>query len=516
MNNVPPSATGKMNFIQVLRGISALGVVLFHIQDYTLNLGGTISSPQFYIPDFFGETTRLFFAISGFVMTWLICEKPAKNFLFHRFLRIYPAYWTAVVLAVFSYTVFLGSYVVSPRDFFQTLTLLPIGQEQFALRVEWTLVFEIFFYIICSLFTHPWLKKIYPFFLVIWIGLIMAGNEAVKNAVPNGLDILLDPRNLAFLFGGLAYYLTRLNIRFNGKQAILVFGSLAGAYILGYYIHDGAIRKTLLLHTVSGESVRALFMGLFVYAAIYIPFNPQSFWVRFGDYSYGVYLTHAPIIYITYMLFLKSGLSLNGLPAIIALTIALWVGWQFGRFDVWLHQWLKNQHIIFTPQLKAFVIFVVLAVFGLHYAPYLKTLTASKEISEPSFSSLNPALVITDTPGGGVVDAINQSNQFLVAQGWAVDRELNTPVQSIIMTANEQILSIEVVRIIRQDVAQYLGSSILNPDFGWQIKSDLSSLPPASYLINIYAQTEQGKYHLINAKPYTIIIKTDDVIIFIP
>lgn len=154
-----------MNYsLQIARGIAAV-IVSFH----HLFLG-----PYFKIyPDSILKSTHInllgglavyfFFALSGYVLTLSINKKSkdARTFLKERVIRIYPEYilWT---LSAYFLWLFLGrewihlNYTPSGfSDWFHTLSLIPpiLYSDSFAtlLSVAWSLVYEMYFYVLFAL-----------------------------------------------------------------------------------------------------------------------------------------------------------------------------------------------------------------------------------------------------------------------------------------------------------------------------------------------------------------------------
>src|SRR3954454_2537178 len=102
---------GRFQELDVLRGLAALAVVLFHY----LTRYDQIYTPRGDVPFGFPFGTsgvELFFVISGFVifMTLARCAS-ASDFLISRFSRLYPTYWAAVLL-----TWIIGSMWPLPRQ----------------------------------------------------------------------------------------------------------------------------------------------------------------------------------------------------------------------------------------------------------------------------------------------------------------------------------------------------------------------------------------------------------------
>lgn len=144
-------------FIQALRGVAALLVVLFHgsrfLSPYGTGIGNTLFGH--------GGTTgvHLFFILSGFIMTYTTpATGPAvvRPYMIKRFTRIWPTY------VIWSLTYWVVSALVTNRPLFNepnvtkrlisTLTFIPSpGTPPLftppLLPVGWTLNFEIYFYL---------------------------------------------------------------------------------------------------------------------------------------------------------------------------------------------------------------------------------------------------------------------------------------------------------------------------------------------------------------------------------
>src|SRR5512138_1205717 len=97
-----------------LRFGAALGVAVFHLMFYSW-AGASIGAPQSFehffaadiqFPDaspftWFGWVgVEIFFVISGFVIANSASNATAKEFLFGRALRLYPAVWVASTLSL--------------------------------------------------------------------------------------------------------------------------------------------------------------------------------------------------------------------------------------------------------------------------------------------------------------------------------------------------------------------------------------------------------------------------------
>ena len=113
----PKTPTSRVDAIDVLRGLSCLAVVLYHVRvDLWIGWWRIRSYPEQYsafdhavswlsVPcPFLGYAIVLFFIISGFCIHYPNAGKqamPWPRYLARRFLRIYPPYLTAILFTAF-------------------------------------------------------------------------------------------------------------------------------------------------------------------------------------------------------------------------------------------------------------------------------------------------------------------------------------------------------------------------------------------------------------------------------
>ena len=159
----------RVVFVQALRGIAAMAVVLTHAQVF-------INGPRFLdIGDRVFHNAPagvdLFFVISGFIMahtTWRLVATPkaAGVFMAKRIIRLWPVYAVATAV-MFAITRGLPNAAFHPpaRALLGTLAFLPVEPHGTApfygypiLHVGWTLVYEVWFYVLfaASLLAGRW------------------------------------------------------------------------------------------------------------------------------------------------------------------------------------------------------------------------------------------------------------------------------------------------------------------------------------------------------------------------
>jgi peptidoglycan/LPS O-acetylase OafA/YrhL len=134
-----------------LRGLAAVAVLVLHVS--VLRLGGHPGMQDFVAQ--LQSGVQVFFVISGFVISRpfvvaLLDGTPRPNlsrYARRRFVRIFPAYWVALVCAA----VFFGAPLSGPRDWLLHLLLLQTySSYQFnrGIGIAWTLSVEVSFYVL--------------------------------------------------------------------------------------------------------------------------------------------------------------------------------------------------------------------------------------------------------------------------------------------------------------------------------------------------------------------------------
>lgn len=156
----PPRLTTapRLGWLDALRGYAALVVVLFHLSPSVL--GPELHHAIYRTIDFGKYGVLLFFLVSGYVIPMSLEKHGSlRRFWIGRLFRIYPAYlFAAVVLIACTATV---PAVLRGETFSSVLghaSMLsdPLGLRG-ALRVFWTLSYEMVFYLmVAGLFAWRW------------------------------------------------------------------------------------------------------------------------------------------------------------------------------------------------------------------------------------------------------------------------------------------------------------------------------------------------------------------------
>jgi len=147
--------------VQALRGLAALLVVSVHIGAYDgfearyFAISAPLTAPLARIGNI---GVDLFFIISGFIMIASTLRPDGRSlrpieFFKRRCIRIYPAVWIiglAMLPIYFRWPALVDAHRSIKPDLIASYLLLPQAGSPL-LRVTWTLVFEMYFYVVFAM-----------------------------------------------------------------------------------------------------------------------------------------------------------------------------------------------------------------------------------------------------------------------------------------------------------------------------------------------------------------------------
>ncbi len=148
---------GKLQGLQVLRGVAALLVVYHHLK-YSLGVPSTeVSGTRVLATNLGAIGVDIFFVISGFViaMTASRLDKDWRAFLASRIARVVPLYFTLstfmLLRELIVHLVFSGQALPSVNSIFNSYCFIPLLDTQTysspLCANGWTLSFEMWFYL---------------------------------------------------------------------------------------------------------------------------------------------------------------------------------------------------------------------------------------------------------------------------------------------------------------------------------------------------------------------------------
>ncbi|HEY9295199.1 MAG TPA: acyltransferase [Phormidium sp.] len=295
----------KLNLLQVYRGIAALLVVMVHI---TITSVDTLNQVTFFNVFRAGWSgVDYFFVLSGFIMVYVhrsaIGKKDQlKSFLVKRAVRIYPIYWIITLTLGCLFLVipgFANNQDLSLGHVIASLLLIPQKdphfKDKFILEVGWTLIYEIYFYLLFSI--AIWLKPKHSVpILSAWLLVtILHYRKIIK--FPQEfflLETVFGDMNLEFVLGCMAGYIV---IKYNnkiGKYRWILFGIANLGYVILEMLAAWGKLETGRIPTFG------VLAALLIIAATSIDLKDSpkipALLIFLGDASYSIFLTHMPVI----------------------------------------------------------------------------------------------------------------------------------------------------------------------------------------------------------------------------
>ncbi|WP_315098523.1 acyltransferase [uncultured Cellulomonas sp.] len=334
--------TRRVYSLQWLRFVAALAVVVYHAAVYQSLMLPTAWAVQ-YVPGWLGAVgVSLFFALSGYLMSSAMQRYDAPQFLLHRLVRIYPPFFVVVALVLVAA---IWSPIKPPVDGF-ALSLLPYGGGTYPLGVEWTLVFEIAFYVFVAVLIVLRRERSAASVLVAWLGLVL-----VHNVVwPDDPSIVVFPAH---------------DLPFVGVTTGFAFGMLLPLVLRTWAPHPvvALIVATALWQYGSSQGITGGRWGLGLGSALVV-LSLARFqgWQpvfgdtpvgrlgnRLGNYSYMLYLVHVPVIRTLYAT--VPGIGYNRVVA-VALVAAVLASIPLGELDVRMYRRLKARVDASSPTVR--------------------------------------------------------------------------------------------------------------------------------------------------------------------
>lgn len=342
----------KVSNIQVLRGLAALAVVVFHARDEVDGVGIPTTLPHL-IGGAFG--VDVFFVISGLVMVHASVPlfgkaRSALLFFAKRLARIVPLYWAVTLLFVFlnpeaargdldngAFSQFVGlSLGFLPY-------LAPVNPESFPVYpLGWTLDYEMAFYVCFALVIALPRRSAVAVLTLGFVGLVTAKPMVT---LPPWLSYLGSTQILEFVAGLLIAEMALSGWRLTMPAAAApVVGGLAAMMAFSPWTDFwwGTWRGIAW-----GVPAAALVGGLALCPPAERPGPVRRGLERLGDASYALYLVHYGL-YAAIEALLGRAMDLTRLPPIpfmlLLIGSAVVAGFAVHRvFEVPVTRWLQRR-----------------------------------------------------------------------------------------------------------------------------------------------------------------------------
>lgn len=313
----------KINNIQALRGLAIVMVVLFHTMLNERRYG----LPDWILPEFFkagAAGVDLFFVISGFIITTVAKGRfqqagAIKDFVWNRVTRIYPLFCFYALIFLLSFYLISKVMAVttsfgSSYDIASSFLLLPQRFFSPILPVRWTLVHEVYFYLVFTFFLflpeRHLLKCLMLFLFLVVIGNLIFEYETTWRHP--WLTLYTNPLTVEFIAGcAVAILIHRRGVARYGLAALTAGGLGLIAVIVFFFM--------IMSREVPEGWTRIFLFGVpstfMVYGAVAMEVrdarNFSTLLGRLGDASYSIYLTHLQAL--TIVGFACSRLKVNAL-----------------------------------------------------------------------------------------------------------------------------------------------------------------------------------------------------------
>ncbi|MFI8949183.1 acyltransferase family protein [Streptomyces sp. NPDC053750] len=300
---LPPPAPRRLYVIDGIRLLAALMVAAHHYAgtwraDRPGNLiwdrpVSEIMPTVFRVASYGWIGVEIFFVISGFVISgFVICMscwgRTPRQFFVSRVIRLYPAYWFAVL---FTTTVLIAVPGVWERlrlrEVLLNLTMLQAGSDVPNVDgVYWTLWAELRFYLLFLVVVAMGLTyRRVVLFCCVWGAVAMLAPAADLPL----LELIANPEGAWYFIAGLALYLMH---RFG--QDLLLWGILGMAWLMGQMELGNRIEYVERVSSWRG-SVAIFTVFLLFMVAVALGHTDRIRWkwlVTAGALTYPLYLIH--------------------------------------------------------------------------------------------------------------------------------------------------------------------------------------------------------------------------------
>ncbi|BAL91421.1 putative acyltransferase [Actinoplanes missouriensis 431] len=293
---------GRLSAIDGLRLLAALMVAMYHFTGYTPGVRhawGIESRDAFpwlhQISQYGWLGVELFFMISGFVVCMSCWGRTPGAFFRSRIVRLFPAYWAAIVITTIVVT--LWPVVRERKPWNEILINFSMLQEGLGAPnvdgVYWTLWNEGLFYLLFAFLV--WRGLTLKRTIIFGYGWLIASAFAARSGVPL-IETFLQPGYAPFFVAGIALYLI-----YRFKSDIVLWGMFGLAFIMAQYRTSEMLRfynkkySLEMLQPAGALLVGGFFLVLTLVALGYTSRIQWRWLTTAGALTYPFYLLHENI-----------------------------------------------------------------------------------------------------------------------------------------------------------------------------------------------------------------------------
>ena len=284
----------KIYNLQALRGIAILLVLFYHI----IPIEGKYNSSFIVVSDIFkiGKIgVDIFFVISGFIMA-IVTKNYFKDknkffkFIYLRFIRIYPLYWFYTILLLpilFLKPEWINSSQNGHVDLISSIFLFP-SETLPLIMVGWSLIHEIYFYIVFSGLILLINRSKLLLYTLFWLAIIIISNNIIDTNSPL-INLIINPLTVEFILGVL------IGIYFSKYKYKIKFPKILLFLLFIYLLLIPSIYELEKIHDWSRILIYGVASFFIVFLSIEIErqgtiFN--KYLIIIGNASYSIYLSH--------------------------------------------------------------------------------------------------------------------------------------------------------------------------------------------------------------------------------
>lgn len=346
----------KLNNLHAIRAIAALGVFIHHVEEFKKH------SQIFSIGDYKGisalggTSVTAFFALSGFLITYLLIKEKEANktihirfFYLRRMLRIWPLYFLTLIIYKIILPELPFDILESLQNNIITLQYESITNISLPAWLEWLLLIFLLPHILLSLGVvfnpaHVWSIGVEEFFYIFWPWVILLSSHYIKiffkilisyllllysslmflmylsNSTSSD-NIFLSIAKFTFSF----FYFERISCMSIGAIAAYIFlfkkntilKKIQSAWIfipsmvtLSYMILNGVVYP-IITNEIYSVLFTILILNLTSNSYSIFKLVNNKLLIFLGDISYGIYMFNPLTILITIELFYKLNLNKN-------------------------------------------------------------------------------------------------------------------------------------------------------------------------------------------------------------
>ncbi|EPH2538467.1 acyltransferase family protein [Serratia marcescens] len=299
----------KIESIQILRGLAAISVVLFHYRYYLVPDGSSVAVPNMLF-GWGAIGVDLFFVISGFIMVYITNCRPSGmkasfEFIVNRLTRILPTYYitllfvflTGGAMSIFHYPEKTNALISALTFHPYTNSPAPLYiNDEGMFNVRWTLNYELYFYLafsLCLLVRHRLLTLVcwfsFPAILAYFTGQNVTFSTAGYEFNSSLLRFFTNPIIIEFGFGMLSGYVYN---HLKGRNEKLFFSLAILTLASTIYL---VVIKRLPAYNLSTSLIFSLLVLFFSLSNnIIVKLTPSPV-ILLGNISFSWYLLHSPL-----------------------------------------------------------------------------------------------------------------------------------------------------------------------------------------------------------------------------